>query len=317
MTLEHLSNDQFIRKVSTYISSDIKGEWPFLNDLLASLCSSEIGPRAILQYACCKISGGSYLDLVPLSASMELIHQAIRILDDIQDKEFNNQLIKEYGIGTCLNIVLGLILMANNNLVAQFDQKPFYKKIYKFTNQMGLRLLEGQSHDLNVEIKNLDSYWDMISRKSGASFALICGTGAMCATNDSRIINALYEFGHEIGIIAQLLNDYEGLWLDPDNSDLRNRKFTLPIIYGLEKQHERNLELKELLKAEEWMTVRDQIYEILDSINVKEFVLALALKTRRQAKEKLNKLNNIDTKGLLQYLDVLFINVEELVENKN
>ena len=26
------------------------------------------------------------------------------------------------------------------------------------------------------------------------------------------------------------------LWLDPDNSDLRNRKFTLPIIYGLEER---------------------------------------------------------------------------------
>ena len=62
------------------------------------------------------------------------------------------------------------------------------------------------------------------------------------------------------------------------------------------------------------MTVRDQIYEILDAINAKEFVLALGLKTRRQAKEKLN---NIDTKGLFQYLDVLFISVEELVENKN
>lgn len=102
-------------------------------------------------------------------------------------------------------------------------------------------LIRGQVQDVSFEGRTsvtVDECLDMARGKTGALMAASVAIGAVLAGAPSPVVAALSEFGDELGIAFQLVDDILGIWGDPAvtgkpiYSDLRSRKNSLPIAYA-------------------------------------------------------------------------------------
>jgi competence protein ComQ len=178
-------------------------------------------------------------------------------------------------------------------------------------------LLKGQDIDLKNQSMDLDGYWNLIVLKTGRSFSLITECGALTANTSSQNVKLLHDFGLHLGCIVQVLNDYRGFWLNQDSEDLLNTRYTLPIVYGITKESHVRSQLIEITSGPDWSTSKDQIHALLNEIDAKRFILTIALKERKKAIQVLSQLegaNQAFITILQSYLDVMFINIDELVE---
>src|SRR5690606_31180999 len=103
------------------------------------------------------------------------------------------------------------------------------------------KCLEGQSLDLQNKRTSPEEYIKMIQKKSGALVALSLTAGQILATGS--VNNDLQQLGEFIGIIQQINNDIEGFFSNSNRNDLLNKRYTLPVIYLLEKKDTISVEL--------------------------------------------------------------------------
>ncbi len=106
-------------------------------------------------------------------------------------------------------------------------------------------LCEGQYLDLAFEERTdvtAEEYLQMIRGKTAALLVAALRIGARLGTSDTRLVELYARFGEHLGIAFQLVDDILGLWGDqaltgkPAGNDLRRRKKTLPVVYGLEQE---------------------------------------------------------------------------------
>ena len=81
-------------------------------------------------------------------------------------------------------------------------------------------------------------------RKSGSLAAMASAVGAACATDSSDVIEMAGKFGAHAGMVAQLVNDIDGVIKGErgNSADIRRRKKTLPVAYALTCAHEENID---------------------------------------------------------------------------
>jgi geranylgeranyl diphosphate synthase type I len=79
----------------------------------------------------------------------------------------------------------------------------------------------------------------MIRLKTAVLLAASAEIGALVAIDDLRLTRSLYEYGQALGMSFQIQDDVLGIWGDEaltgksSATDLRDKKKTLPVIYGL------------------------------------------------------------------------------------
>lgn len=109
-------------------------------------------------------------------------------------------------------------------------------------NEACLRLTHGQHLDLTYETQETvsqEQYLEMITLKTSSLLSAAAAMGAQLAGAPQEKITAYQRYGHHLGLAFQLLDDILGIWGAPDETgkttgdDLRARKKTLPVIYGL------------------------------------------------------------------------------------
>jgi geranylgeranyl diphosphate synthase type I len=122
------------------------------------------------------------------------------------------------------------------------------------------RLIRGQVDDVRFEGQpdiSLAQCAQMAADKTGALMGASTALGAVLAGAPARTVRALQEFGEELGMAFQLVDDVLGIWGDPEAtgkpvlSDLRSRKNSLPVSYALSRHDHYSLELTA------WLADRD------------------------------------------------------------
>ena len=101
----------------------------------------------------------------------------------------------------------------------------------------GRKMTFGQEADLLASyprMPSIDEYMTLVARKSGASVAFFATVAAMAAGAGDHDLRHLHRFGESLGTYLQVLSDAADLSAI-DSSDLRNRKVTLPLIYGFSR----------------------------------------------------------------------------------
>ncbi len=105
-----------------------------------------------------------------------------------------------------------------------------------------LDLTKGQYLDISYESRqdlDLQDYWPMVSGKTAALLAACTELGAISAGCAPEIREAYREFGFNLGLAYQALDDLLGIWGDSAHtgksveSDLVSGKKSLPVLYGL------------------------------------------------------------------------------------
>jgi geranylgeranyl diphosphate synthase, type I len=189
---------------------------------------------------------GEITDAARRSAvAVELIHNFSLVHDDIQDhselRRHRPTLWTLWGMPQGINAGDALFALAQAVLVA--DGTALSAQLASELNITTIGLAEGQFLDIDLQNgrlpPTLESYEEMISRKTGVLFACACRMGAMAAGAPNDACDAYAAYGLELGIAFQEQDDLLGVWGlstetgKPDAADIVERKRGLPAAMAL------------------------------------------------------------------------------------
>ena len=120
-------------------------------------------------------------------------------------------------------------------------------------------LIRGQVEDMAFEGSPevaVDAVLGMAAAKTGALLSASAAIGAVLAGAPQDSVDALAEFGAELGLAFQLVDDVLGIWGDPAltgkprHSDLRARKTSLPVAWVIGRGGRAGQQVAKWLAAE-------------------------------------------------------------------
>lgn len=194
---------------------------------------------------------GDWRHALPAAAAVELIHNFSLIHDDIQDdspmRRGRPTVWKLWGIPQAINAgdaMFTLAQLAMLDLAGSFPAGTVAGAA-RILNETCALLTQGQYLDMAYERRgdlDIEAYWLMVQGKTAALFSACTQIGASlaCATPECR--QAYRQFGAELGLAFQVVDDFLGVWGEPAltgksaESDILTRKKSLPILFGLSRK---------------------------------------------------------------------------------
>jgi geranylgeranyl diphosphate synthase type I len=186
---------------------------------------------------------GSAADGLPGAVAVELVHNFSLLHDDVMDRDLERRHRPTgwvaFGDGQA-------ILAGNAMLTLAFDvllsaQKNGAKSLACLTRAVQ-GLISGQSDDLALEQSpsvDLEGCLAMEAGKTAALMACSASIGAVCAGAPDDVVHGLSEYGYELGLAFQLVDDILGITGDPkitgksSSSDVRAGKRSAPVVAAL------------------------------------------------------------------------------------
>jgi len=205
--------------------------------------------RPVFLLLACEAQGGDWQQALPAAVAIELLHNFTLIHDDIEDRDRTRRgrptVWAVWGEPQAINAGDALFALAYRSLfnlqTTGIPPAVVLQAVNRYTDAI-LHLTEGQHLDLTFEAESeVDetTYLTMIRGKTAALLGLTCELGGILAGASVSRLEALQEFGVQLGLAFQMQDDWLGLWGNPEQtgkpvgSDLRNRKKTLPILHGI------------------------------------------------------------------------------------
>jgi geranylgeranyl diphosphate synthase type II len=253
--------------------------------------------------------GGDIQKAIKPSLAIEFFHNFTLIHDDIMDEaplRRNKATIHTlYGIN--VGILSGdALLMKAYKFFEDLEPELFKACIRVFTHT-GILLCEGQQYDINFETMDdvtFNDYIRMITYKTGILSASSFEIGAIIAGANFKDAKALFNFGKNLGIAFQIMDDYLDVFGNQEQfgkkyaGDIYENKKT--VLYLLAREHGTEEERKEL---EYWYSKKtdnvDKIYsveKIFRRAKVDEKTLHLIQKYNDIAQGHLDEINVSDEK---------------------
>jgi len=196
--------------------------------------------RPILVLLSAGLSGKINKSTYTAAILIELLHTATLVHDDVVDESDRrrgffsvNALWKNK-----VAVLAGDYLLSKGLLVS------LQNKEYKYLH-LGSDAIQSMSEGELLQIKksrtmNIDeeTYIAVIRKKTASLFAACCSAGTASTTEDNKLIEKMKAFGENLGMAFQIKDDLLDFDLTnktgkPTHNDLKDRKFSLPLIYTL------------------------------------------------------------------------------------
>jgi geranylgeranyl diphosphate synthase type II len=205
--------------------------------------------RPALCLATCRAFGGRDGDAVPVAVSIEMLHNAFLIHDDIADGSSQRRgrptLAAEYGSPLALNAGDALAVLANQLLRRHLRTMPdeLADRVLTEFETMALRTLEGQATELGWRRDHVtglrpEDYLGLIMHKT-CWYTTIhpLRVGALIGSRGQADLRPLVRFGFHLGAAFQIRDDLlnlvgdESIYGKEINGDLYEGKRTLMLIH--------------------------------------------------------------------------------------
>jgi len=216
--------DQYLKPLKEYV---LKSKGKLLRPVLVLLSAKSINHKS------------STIDcqLIHVACAIELIHTASLLHDDVLDngkiRRHRPTINDKWGNKTA-------ILFGDYLYSLAFPILANYQEINNILSSVTLEMIEGEiihnfrRDDLNLTEKE---YIQIITKKSAFLFASSCQIGAILAGAEPKQQDALSQYGNNLGIAYQILDDLLDMVGKEEDvgkslrSDLAQGKITLPVIY--------------------------------------------------------------------------------------
>jgi octaprenyl-diphosphate synthase len=212
-----------------------------ITDYLITAGGKKLRPLfAILSAKLFEYEGNNH---IKIATAVEFIHSATLLHDDVVDesKLRRGKLTAHQKWGNKSSILVGDFLFSQA-FVLMVDTKSI--EVLEVLSLAAGIISEGEVMQLNV-INNLElskeKYIHIISSKTAELFAASCKAGAIIANQPNHIIQAMYEFGMNVGIAFQIIDDLLDYNANVDDlgknigDDFYEGKVTLPVIITYNK----------------------------------------------------------------------------------
>lgn len=176
----------------------------YLQNFIESKDTFEFADLALHHYLA--FNGQDQKAIELLAAGIELLILSFDIYDDLEDQDNGSAVWMKIDSSIALNAVTALYTLSIQVMCQASHEPEFSQEILNFA----LQSIQGQHDDIVNAPQTEEACLEMIKNKSGALTALPCVMGVMLATGKYHPIVASYSY--ELGIIAQIENDYKGLF---------------------------------------------------------------------------------------------------------
>lgn len=232
-----------LEEVRELFENELQCDVPAISDML-----DEVGKfrgkmlRPILVLLCGKACGRISQRHRVLSTVMEMVHMATLVHDDVLDEARYRRR------GPTINALHGneAAVMLGDLLISH----AFYL-CSSLKSQVASRLVAATANTVcEGELMQLyyrgfydlteDRYLEIIARKTASLIAMCCYLGAQASDADESICQGFEEYGRNLGIAFQIMDDITDLTGDESNAgktlgtDLIKQKLTLPVIHYLQ-----------------------------------------------------------------------------------
>jgi octaprenyl-diphosphate synthase len=187
--------------------------------------------------------GGNYSS-IRMATVMEFLHTATLVHDDVIDKAETRRnrpsINSEFGNQTAVLMGDWLYMSAFETSLAE-RSLPVLDILTAVTRKM----TEGELLQLTLLGRtdvSEEQYFDVIARKTAYLFSACCEIGALLGGADARTQNMLRDYGMNLGIAFQLVDDLldftstEDVLGKPAGADLVEGKVALPLIFLLQRE---------------------------------------------------------------------------------
>ncbi len=265
--------------------------------------------RPTLCLLACEAAGEGYRAALPAAAAVELLHNYSLIHDDVQDDDRERHhrptVWAIWGKPQAINAGTTMRILASEALFRLERQGIGPEKLIAASRLLDLctlKLLEGQYLDISFEDRldvTIGDYLQMVRGKTAALIACSLELGGMVSCAPEQTIQALHEFGINLGLAFQMTDDFLGIWGAPDTtgkpngSDIRRKKKSYPVVYALERTNGNGHHELERIYRQEAIEDQDvdRVLEIFDHAGVEQHTQQAARAYLDYARQALNSTN--------------------------
>jgi octaprenyl-diphosphate synthase len=243
---------------------------------------------------------------------VELIHNATLIHDDIIDnaKVRRGKPSANYLWGNSLGVLLGDYLYIKAIELAQSDENSDIVRLLCYTTR---KMIEGElTQNIQVSDINLteEDYLDIIKGKTAYLFSACSVIGAILAEASEEIKKSLQQFGYNLGIAFQLIDDMlnfssrQEIMGKPIGNDLLEGKVTLPIIFLIQRANKKEQKKVEKVLQEKSYNVisMEEIVELLNKYKALQATREKAFLYIEKAKKNLDAFPPCPAQESLMYM---------------
>lgn len=262
------------KRIDESLKEVLSSKVPLIEEIVAHTLSGR-GKRLrpLFFVLSCEICDYHGENVYPLSTIFECIHDASLLHDDVLDnadvrrkKPSVNNLWGNYSA-----VLVGDYIFSKSSAVAfAANDFKFLKKIIESTTLM----TEGQIYEFmhTGDWKtSREEYMEIISAKTAALISAACACGALVSDADEEKVRCLGQFGRNVGISFQLIDDLldytssQEVFGKPVGKDFQEGKITLPLIYSLPRfDSTKRRHVEELLNSGEW--TQQEALEVVDLV---------------------------------------------------
>lgn len=308
-----------LKLVNIVLLEQLESTIPFITQLSTHLIQSggkRIRPLLTLASAAmCNYKGKNH---IPLAASVEMIHTATLLHDDVVDKsqKRRNKFSVNAIWGNSASILVGDFLFSKAFiLMIKYGSKEVLKTLSKTSSTIA----EGeifQLTQLNHPSNSIETYLNIINRKTACLFSAACRIGGLISNTSNIMLKSLENYGHNLGLAFQITDDLLDYNAIADNlgknigEDFWNGKITLPCMLAFQKsnQEEKNFWTRTLVEKKYQKDDFKKALSIIQKYKSYYESLNIAKKYVNNAKNALQTMPFSDLKKCLQEIASYCVN---------
>jgi octaprenyl-diphosphate synthase len=243
------------------------------------------------------------------STIFEYLHAATLLHDDLVDQATlrRGNPVAHSIWGNATAVLVGDFLLARALSIAAKTELP---EVIRIVANITENMSQGEIHQL-MKKGSLDlteeEYMEVIRRKTAVLFQGTCRVSALISGASKEKETALSNYGLNLGIAFQMVDDLLDYTLDTDilgkevGADLKEGKLTLPIIYSLKAANTKDrIQMEEIIKNKDF-TVNDfkTLISLMKKYGGQKYTEKLAREYIGNAKDALAVFKNSKTKEIL------------------
>jgi octaprenyl-diphosphate synthase len=309
-----------LNDVESLISKSLDNSVPLISDIgryLSSGRGKHIRPVLVLLTS--KMNGYEGKRSIIYSTVVELIHMATLLHDDVVDKADKRRGSPSVNSkwGNQASILIGDYLFAKSFSLMSEDSDC---RIINSISRTVVKMAEGEVMQLmeSYHLREDETpYMERINRKTASLMSSCCEIGALLGNNGQKQEKILPDFGLNVGMAFQLVDDAldyvakEDRLGKPICKDLREGNITLPLIHlyrtvnGSEKKR-----IKEIIESNDAIEKEhiDLIVKMVKDHGAIDYTLQVAKQHVEQAKKTMSGFKNSE------YLEALLTVADYIVE---
>jgi octaprenyl-diphosphate synthase len=271
--------------------------------------------RPILVLLSAKLCGKIDKRTYTAATLVEMLHTATLIHDDVVDDAKTRRGLASINAvwKNKIAVLMGDYMLSRGLLLALENDECGFLKI---TSRAVKRMSEGELLQIQKNRKfdvDEETYFRIISDKTASLITACCELGAASTSKDKNEIQLMSEFGENIGVAFQLrddLLDYIGkkkIMGKSSGSDLKEKKFTLPLIHSLNNSSKKEAkDIMHLVKNGSYSKSKNIVMDFIKEHNGIEYTVSKTTEYCQSAKTRLENFKPSETKDtLMKFVDFI------------